>query len=75
MSKIETITAKIWWDDLDSDNSGWAYTCWINGVFYDSGPLDNVSDDASDEELIRALRAILTSEANEKLTDDNITIE
>lgn len=75
MSTVNTITAKIGWDDQDSNNTGWAFTCWVNGVFDISGPLDNVSDNPSDEELIAALRLSLTSEANGALTDDNITIE
>jgi hypothetical protein len=72
---MNTITARIYWDDQDANNSGWAWQMTVDGSHDDSGPLDGCGDDASDAELIAALRSqSLTRKASELLSDDDIEI-
>ncbi len=47
--------AKVWWDASDPHNQGWAWRT-SDGTQEESGPLDDCSDDASDDELIAAFR-------------------
>ena len=69
------IEARIYWDDQDSNNLGWAWAVSVNGDHDSSGPLDNCSDDSTDAQLIAALRLqVLTSDANASLQDNSVRI-
>lgn len=68
MTTTSNITARIYWDD-STDDHGWAFATRIDGQHDDTGPLD-VTADASDDELIAALRARLVMD----IDDANIEI-
>jgi hypothetical protein len=70
-----TITARIWWDDQDINNQGWAWTTRVDGEHDDSGPLDGLADNATDDDLIAAIRSqVLGESRNAALADDDIEI-
>lgn len=70
-----TITARIWWDDQDPNNIGWAWRTRVNGDHDDSGPLGCCAGDATDHDLVAALRSeVLSDQSNAMLADDDIEI-
>ena len=72
---MQTITARIYWDDADPNNVGWAWSTRVDGEHDDSGPLDGMAQDASREALIGALRSqVLTASAAVLLADSDVVI-
>lgn len=74
------INATIYWDDQAIGNEGWAFATRVDGEHDATGPvktltMEDLPEDASDEDLIAALRDSLTEKAAAALSDDNITIK
>jgi hypothetical protein len=67
---MSEITARIYWDNQDAANTGWAWATRVDGEHDDTGPLDDCDDDATDADLRDALRA----QVNSSITDDAVEI-
>lgn len=46
---------RIWWDDQDANNEGWCARSYDGNEQLNDVSLDDLADDASDDELIAAL--------------------
>ena len=71
------VRARIYWDNQDPNNRGWAWSTRVDDEHDSSGGLDGVPQDDSptDDELIAALRSdVLNHSASESLADDDIEI-